>query len=41
MIIPFIDRNPERKYSRRKFALAAGVAAVLGTIILGIWGHFS
>jgi ubiquinol-cytochrome c reductase cytochrome b subunit len=40
-LIPYIDRNPERSYAKRVFAMTAGVIAVIGAIALTIWGHFS
>lgn len=40
-LVPFIDRNPERKYSKRKIGIAMGVAAVIGWFVMTLWGHFS
>lgn len=40
-VIPFLDRNPERAYAKRRFAIAAGILSVIGTILLGLWGHLS
>jgi len=39
--IPFIDRNPERRPSRRKFAILAGIAGVILFILFTIWGKYS
>lgn len=40
-LIPYIDRNPERSYAKRVFAMTIGVVAIIGTIALTIWGHYS
>ena len=39
--IPFIDRNPERRYTRRKLALTLLALGVIVTVVLGIFGHLS
>lgn len=38
VLLPFIDRNPARRYRRRPFALAAGSALMAGIIFLGVRG---
>lgn len=39
--IPFIDRNPERRYAKRKLALTLLALVVIATVVLGIFGYFS
>jgi quinol-cytochrome oxidoreductase complex cytochrome b subunit len=39
--IPFIDRNSERRYAKRKLALTILALFVAGTVILGIFGYLS
>lgn len=39
--IPFIDKNPERSPSRRKFAIFAGIFGTILFIIFTIWGKYS
>lgn len=39
--IPFIDRNPERRYAERKPALTILALFVAGTVVLGIFGYLS
>lgn len=39
--VPFIDRNPERRPSRRKFAILAGILGVVLFVIFTIWGKYS
>jgi CBS domain-containing protein len=41
VLFPFLDRNPNRKPSRRPFALTFGVMVTLAFIGFTIWGHFS
>jgi ubiquinol-cytochrome c reductase cytochrome b subunit len=40
-LIPFLDRNPERKLSKRRWALHILITCVLVFIGLTIWGKFS
>lgn len=40
-LIPYLDRNRERAYAKRRFAIAAGALAVIMTIALTVWGHYS
>lgn len=39
--IPFIDRNPERRYAKRKLALTTLAFFVIATLVLGIFGYLS
>jgi quinol-cytochrome oxidoreductase complex cytochrome b subunit len=39
--IPFIDRNPERSYAKRKLALTLLAILVVATLVLGILGHLA
>jgi quinol-cytochrome oxidoreductase complex cytochrome b subunit len=39
--IPFIDRNSERRYAKRKLALIILAIFVAGTVVLGIFGYLS
>ena len=39
--IPFIDRNPERRYAKRKLALTLLALVVTVTLVLGILGYLS
>ena len=41
VLLPFLDRNPGRRPSRRKGLLAAGLLAAGFTLALGLLGHFS
>ena len=40
-LIPYFDKNPERSYRKRGFAIALGVLGVVGTVALTLWGHYS
>ncbi|MFQ5431948.1 MAG: hypothetical protein ACE5EN_05530 [Nitrospinota bacterium] len=40
-LIPYIDKNPERSYAKRRFAIALGILATAATAALTIWGHYS
>jgi quinol-cytochrome oxidoreductase complex cytochrome b subunit len=39
--IPFVDRNPERRYAKRKLALTLLALVVIATVVLGIFGYLS
>jgi quinol-cytochrome oxidoreductase complex cytochrome b subunit len=39
--IPFMDRNPERRYAKRKLALTILAILVAGTLVLGVLGYLS
>jgi quinol-cytochrome oxidoreductase complex cytochrome b subunit len=39
--IPFFDRNPERRYAKRKPALTLLALVVIVTTVLGIFGYLS
>ena len=41
LMIPLIDRNPERHPARRKIATWAGILIVAGAIFMGVLGHLS
>lgn len=41
LVLPLIDRNPERHPKRRKFATWAGIVIIAGAIFLGVLGHLS
>ena len=41
ILLPFIDRNPERNVRKRRVLFVASILAVLFVIALGIWGHYS
>jgi len=38
VLLPFIDRNPERRLSKRPLAVSLGSAAVFAVILLTAWG---
>ncbi|HEX9653829.1 MAG TPA: cytochrome b N-terminal domain-containing protein, partial [bacterium] len=40
LLLPFIDRNPERQWSQRPLAVSAGSAIVLAILILTTWGAY-
>lgn len=40
-LVPFIDRNPERKLARRKFSLAVFFTIIFLFIIFTLWGKYS
>jgi len=41
VLIPYIDKNRERKYSKRPVAIGIGVLGIIGTIALTVWGMVS
>jgi len=41
LLIPFLDRNPEKRAARRPFAIAAGILAIVGWAFFTIWGQYS
>lgn len=41
LLLPFIDRNPERKLTYRPVAASLGTVGVLGILILTTWGSYS
>jgi quinol-cytochrome oxidoreductase complex cytochrome b subunit len=40
-LLPFLDRNPERRPGRRTFLMAAAAAGLAATLALGILGYLS
>lgn len=40
-LIPFLDRNPERKLAKRRFSLAVFFSLILLLIIFTFWGKYS
>ena len=40
LLLPFLDRNPERRLSKRPVARAAGVATVALIVVLTAWGAY-
>lgn len=40
ILLPFLDRNPERRLSQRPVAVSAGGAAVFAILILTTWGAY-
>jgi len=38
--LPFLDKNPERKLSKRPFAKTSGSVVILSVLILTAWGAF-
>ncbi|MFQ5631702.1 MAG: c-type cytochrome, partial [bacterium] len=40
-LLPFLDRNPERKPGKRPVAISFGMASALGILILTTWGSYS
>jgi quinol-cytochrome oxidoreductase complex cytochrome b subunit len=38
-ILPFLDRSPERRPSKRKFAMGVLIVVVIANIILGVVGY--
>lgn len=41
LLVPFIDRNPERNPRKRPFAIAIGIIAILCVLSLSFWGRYS
>lgn len=41
LILPIIDRNPEREPSKRKGMIAIGILFIISFLGLTAWGHFS
>ena len=41
LLLPFLDRNPERRPSMRKAGMVALAAIVVGAVVLGILGYLS
>ncbi|MDZ7267090.1 MAG: cytochrome bc complex cytochrome b subunit [candidate division KSB1 bacterium] len=41
LLLPLLDRNPERHPRRRKLALWAGILFLAGGLVLGLLGHLS
>jgi mono/diheme cytochrome c family protein len=41
VLLPFLDRNPERSPARRPYAMMGGAALVLAVIILAFLGYYS
>jgi len=41
VLLPFLDRNPERSPGRRKFLMSAAAVALLATFALGLLGYLS
>lgn len=41
VMIPFVDRNPEKRPSRRPLAISIGIIAVAGLAFLSVWGKYS
>ena len=41
ILLPFIDRNPERRPSKRKFSMVAMTAIVVGALVMGILGYLT
>jgi ubiquinol-cytochrome c reductase cytochrome b subunit len=40
VLLPWIDRSPERDPWKRRRALSAGAAALASLVVLTVWGHF-
>ena len=40
-LIPFLDRNPERKLAKRRFSLAVFFSLIFLLIIFTFWGKYS
>ena len=41
LLVPFIDRSPEKSLRKRPFAVTAGVIVVAAVIALSFWGKYS
>ncbi len=41
ILVPFLDRNPERRPLRRKVAMAIALLVVVIMVALSIWGRYS
>lgn len=41
LLVPFIDRNPDRSPRKRPFAIAIGIIAILCVVSLSFWGKYS
>jgi ubiquinol-cytochrome c reductase cytochrome b subunit len=39
-VLPWLDRNPERRLRRRPIALILGGGLALSAVVLTVWGHF-
>lgn len=40
LLVPFIDRNPERSPRKRPFAIVIGIIAILCVLSLSFWGRY-
>lgn len=40
-LLPFLDRSPERHPAKRPIFTTLVVLALVGTVALSIWGHYS
>ena len=41
ILLPFLDRNPERRPRKRPICVAIGIVAILALVLLGLAGHYS
>jgi quinol-cytochrome oxidoreductase complex cytochrome b subunit len=41
LLLPFLDRNPERRPSKRKASMVALAVIVVGAVIMGVLGYLS
>ncbi len=41
LLLPFIDKNPERSPEKRKLVIRLGIIGVIGFVLLTIWGLIS
>ena len=41
LLLPFLDRNPERRARKRPICVGLGILTMLATVLLGLAGHFS
>jgi len=40
-LVPLIDRDPERKYAKRKIGIAVGAITIVSLLVLTLVAHFS
>lgn len=41
LLLPFLDRNPERRPSKRKASMVALAVIVVGAVVMGVLGYLS
>lgn len=41
LLLPFLDRNPERRPGKRPVSVAIGILVIVAALLLGLAGHYS